>query len=42
VREDGAVFEGRARGVAADGHLEVEDAPGQVRRVVAGEVRLLE
>jgi biotin-(acetyl-CoA carboxylase) ligase len=40
--EDGAVFEGRALGVGADGHLEVENARGRVHRVVAGDVRLLE
>jgi BirA family biotin operon repressor/biotin-[acetyl-CoA-carboxylase] ligase len=42
VRDDGAALEGRARGVAADGHLEIEDARGVVHRVLAGDVRLLE
>jgi BirA family biotin operon repressor/biotin-[acetyl-CoA-carboxylase] ligase len=42
VRDDTATLEGRARGVAADGHLEIEDAHGAVHRIVAGEVRLLE
>ncbi len=42
VREDSLVFDGRARGVDADGHLEVEDALGRIHRVVAGEVRLIE
>lgn len=42
VREGGAVLDGRARGVDAEGRLEVEDAAGHVHRVVAGEVRLLE
>jgi BirA family biotin operon repressor/biotin-[acetyl-CoA-carboxylase] ligase len=42
VREGEAIFDGRARGVDAGGHLEVEDALGRLRRVVAGEIRLLE
>jgi BirA family biotin operon repressor/biotin-[acetyl-CoA-carboxylase] ligase len=42
VREGEAVFDGRARGVDPDGYLEVEDARGAIRRVVAGEVRLLD
>ncbi len=42
VHEGALVFDGRARGVNADGHLEVEDARGGIHRVVAGEVRLLE
>jgi BirA family biotin operon repressor/biotin-[acetyl-CoA-carboxylase] ligase len=42
VREDGGVYDGRARGVDDDGRLEVEDASGHIHRVVAGEIRLLE
>ena len=42
VRDDTATLEGRARGVAADGHLEIEDAHGAIHRVLAGDVRLLE
>jgi BirA family biotin operon repressor/biotin-[acetyl-CoA-carboxylase] ligase len=42
VREGRTVFEGRARGVDAEGHLQVEEARGRVRTVVAGEIRLIE
>jgi BirA family biotin operon repressor/biotin-[acetyl-CoA-carboxylase] ligase len=42
VRQDGATFDGRALGVEEDGQLVVEDSAGRARRVVAGEVRLLE
>jgi len=42
VREGAQVFDGRARGVDAAGHLEVEDVRGRIHRVVAGDIRLLE
>src|SRR5262245_2619157 len=42
IRDARTALEGRARGVAADGHLEIEDAHGVVHRVLAGDVRLLE
>ncbi|OGL20091.1 MAG: biotin--[acetyl-CoA-carboxylase] ligase [Candidatus Rokubacteria bacterium RIFCSPLOWO2_12_FULL_69_21] len=42
VREDGKVFQGRALGVDAEGHLLVEERKGQARQVVAGQVRLLD
>jgi BirA family biotin operon repressor/biotin-[acetyl-CoA-carboxylase] ligase len=42
VRDAGGLLEGRARGVDAEGHLEVEDARGRIHRVVAGEVRVVE
>jgi BirA family transcriptional regulator, biotin operon repressor / biotin---[acetyl-CoA-carboxylase] ligase len=42
VRGEAGVFDGRARGVGTDGHLEVEDSRGVVHRVVAGEIRLLD
>jgi BirA family biotin operon repressor/biotin-[acetyl-CoA-carboxylase] ligase len=42
VREDSTRFDGRALGVDADGHLQVEDSSGHVHAVVSGEVRLLE
>lgn len=42
VRQDGVLIEGRARGVDADGHLEVEDTRGHRHRVTSGEVRLVE
>jgi BirA family biotin operon repressor/biotin-[acetyl-CoA-carboxylase] ligase len=42
VREDGLTFDGRARGIDALGRLEIEDALGRIRSVVAGEIRLLE
>lgn len=41
VREEAATFDGRALGLDPDGHLLVEDSKGRARRVVAGEVRLL-
>ncbi|MEK6530778.1 MAG: hypothetical protein AABZ48_07765, partial [candidate division NC10 bacterium] len=42
VREDGSVFQGRALGVDAEGHLLVEERKGRARQVVAGQVRLLD
>ncbi|MBI3624770.1 MAG: biotin--[acetyl-CoA-carboxylase] ligase [Candidatus Rokubacteria bacterium] len=42
VREQRITFDGRARGVHADGQLVVEDSKGLTRKVVAGEVRLLD
>ena len=42
VREDGTVFQGRALGVDAEGHLLVEEAKGRPRQVVTGQVRLLD
>lgn len=42
VREDGSVFQGRALGVDAEGHLRVEESKGKTRQVVAGQVRLLD
>jgi BirA family biotin operon repressor/biotin-[acetyl-CoA-carboxylase] ligase len=42
VREDGSVFQGRALGVDAQGHLLVEEAKGRSRQVVAGQVRPLD
>jgi BirA family biotin operon repressor/biotin-[acetyl-CoA-carboxylase] ligase len=42
VQEGQAVFDGWARGVDADGHLEVEDAGGGVRTVVTARVQLLD
>ena len=42
VREEGSVFQGRALGVDAEGHLRVEESKGKTRQVVGGEVRLLD
>lgn len=42
VREEGRVFDGKALGVHAGGHLVVEDSKGRARKVVAGEIRLLD
>jgi BirA family biotin operon repressor/biotin-[acetyl-CoA-carboxylase] ligase len=42
VREERITFEGKALGVHADGQLVVEDSKGLTRKVVAGEVRLLD
>ncbi|HEV8309602.1 MAG TPA: biotin--[acetyl-CoA-carboxylase] ligase [Methylomirabilota bacterium] len=42
VREEATVLDGRARGLDAEGRLEVEDAHGHIHRVVTGELRLLE
>jgi len=42
VREGPIAFDGRALGVDAEGHLQVEDAHKCVHRVVASEVRLVE
>jgi len=42
VREESVTFDGRVRGVGPDGCLEVEDVLGRRRRVVAGEIRLIE
>jgi BirA family biotin operon repressor/biotin-[acetyl-CoA-carboxylase] ligase len=42
VREGPTVFDGRALGVNAEGHLQVKDARQRVHTVVAGEVRLVE
>ncbi len=42
VREETGVFEGRALGVDAEGHLLVLESKGRTRQVVAGEVRLLD
>jgi hypothetical protein len=42
VREGTAVFAGRARGIDPLGRLEVVVARGVVRRVEAGDVRLLD
>jgi BirA family biotin operon repressor/biotin-[acetyl-CoA-carboxylase] ligase len=42
VREERITFDGRALGVHADGQLVVEDSKGLTRKVVAGEVRLLD
>jgi len=42
VREGRTAFEGRAVGVDAEGHLQVEETRGRVRTVVAGEIRLIE
>jgi BirA family biotin operon repressor/biotin-[acetyl-CoA-carboxylase] ligase len=42
VREGARAFDGRVRGLDADGHLEVEDSLGRTRRVVAGEIRSIE
>jgi BirA family biotin operon repressor/biotin-[acetyl-CoA-carboxylase] ligase len=42
VRDGRTRFDGRAVGVNAAGHLQVEDDHGRVRTVVAGEIRLLE
>jgi len=42
VREGAHVFDGRVRGLDAEGHLEVEDSLGRIHRVVAGEVRSIE
>ena len=42
VREGAVAFDGRALGVAASGHLEVQDALGRIHEVVGAEIRLLE
>jgi biotin-(acetyl-CoA carboxylase) ligase len=42
VRGEAGVFDGRARGVGANGQLEVEDSRGVVHWVVAGGIRLLD
>lgn len=42
VREGTSVFEGRALGVDAEGHLLVLESKGPTRQVVVGEVRLLD
>jgi BirA family transcriptional regulator, biotin operon repressor / biotin---[acetyl-CoA-carboxylase] ligase len=42
VREGVTVFGGRARGLDVAGHLEVETDAGQIRRVVSGDIRLME
>lgn len=42
IREETRAIDGRARGIDAEGRLEVEDALGRIHRIVAGEVRLLE
>jgi BirA family biotin operon repressor/biotin-[acetyl-CoA-carboxylase] ligase len=42
VREEAGRFEGRALGVHADGHLVVRESKRGIRKVVAGEVRLVE
>jgi len=42
VHEGSLILDGRARGVNDEGVLEVEDALGRIRRVVSGEIRLLE
>lgn len=42
VREGTSVFEGRAIGVDAWGHLQVENSRGEILRVLAGEVRIVE
>ena len=42
VREGPTVLDGRALGVDAEGHLQVEDARQRVHTVVAGEVRLIQ
>jgi BirA family biotin operon repressor/biotin-[acetyl-CoA-carboxylase] ligase len=42
IRASGGSFEGRARGVNAEGHLRVEDFRGSVHTVIAEEVRVLD
>jgi BirA family biotin operon repressor/biotin-[acetyl-CoA-carboxylase] ligase len=42
VREGGRAWQGRARGIDATGFLEVEDEVGERRRVVSGEIHLLD
>ncbi len=42
VRDGSRIITGRAHGIDAQGQLEVEDSPGRIHRVVAGDVRLLE
>jgi BirA family transcriptional regulator, biotin operon repressor / biotin---[acetyl-CoA-carboxylase] ligase len=42
VRDGSRTLTGRARGVDAQGQLEVEDAQGRIHRVVTGDLRLLE
>ncbi len=42
VREERITFDGKALGVHADGQLVVEDSKGLTRKVVSGEVRLLD
>lgn len=42
VREELAVFDGRALGVSRDGYLIVQDSHAEVHRVASGEVRFLE
>lgn len=42
VRDSSHVITGRARGIDAQGQLEIEDSLGRLHRVVAGDVRLLE
>lgn len=42
VREDREAYDGKALGVGADGLLVVEDSRGAIRKIMAGEVRLLD
>jgi len=42
VREERITFDGKALGVHADGQLVVEDSKGLTRKVVSGEIRLLD
>ena len=42
VRDGAVLLDGRAIGVDADGHLQVQDSRGRVFRVVVGEVRMVE
>lgn len=42
VREGDEAYDGKALGVGADGYLVVEDSRGSVRKVVTGEIRLLD
>lgn len=42
VRDGREAYEGKALGVGADGYLTVEESRGSVRKVVTGEIRLLD
>jgi BirA family biotin operon repressor/biotin-[acetyl-CoA-carboxylase] ligase len=42
IREGPIRVDGRALGVSADGHLQVEDAIGRIHNIASGELRLLE